>query len=178
MFYVFGAILLVSALRMMRNGEDLHDVSESFPARMVRRFVPVTPDIDKARFFLRKDGRLVRHAAVRGAGDGRAHRRGVCGRLDPGDSRGHRDPFLVFTSNAFAILGLRSLYFAVAGMMAMFRYLRYSLVLILAFVGMKMLLVSHYHVPNVISLGIILATLGIGVIASVWATRREERAES
>ncbi len=54
-----------------------------------------------------------------------------------------RDPFLVFTSNAFAILGLRSLYFAVAGLMAMFRYLRYSLVLILAFVGMKMLLVSN-----------------------------------
>ncbi len=64
-----------------------------------------------------------------------------------------RDPFLVFTSNAFAILGLRSLYFAVAGLMAMFRYLRYSLVLILAFVGVKMLLVSNYHVPNLVSLG-------------------------
>jgi tellurite resistance protein TerC len=89
-----------------------------------------------------------------------------------------RDPFLVFTSNAFAILGLRSLYFAVAGLMAMFKYLRYSLVLILAFVGVKMLLVSHFHVSNVASLSIILATLGIGIIASVWATRREERAAS
>jgi len=85
-----------------------------------------------------------------------------------------RDPFLVFSSNAFAILGLRSLYFAVAGLMAMFRYLRYSLVLILAFVGMKMLLVSTYHVPNLVSLAIILGTLGAGVLASIWATRRDE----
>jgi tellurite resistance protein TerC len=85
-----------------------------------------------------------------------------------------RDPFLVFTSNAFAILGLRSLYFAVAGLMAMFRYLRYSLVLILAFVGMKMLLVSHFHVPNLVSLAIILGTLGLGILASIWASRRDE----
>ena len=63
-------------------------------------------------------------------------------------------------------------------MMAMYRFLRYSLLLILAFVRMKMLLVSHFHVPNAISLGIILATLGVGVVASIWATRREERAES
>jgi tellurite resistance protein TerC len=58
--------------------------------------------------------------------------------------------------------------------MAMFRYLRYSLVLILAFVGMKMLLAGHYHVPNLVSLGIILGTLGVGILASLWATRREE----
>jgi tellurite resistance protein TerC len=87
-----------------------------------------------------------------------------------------RDPFLVFTSNAFAILGLRSLYFAVAGLMSMFRYLRYSLVLILAFVGVKMLLVSRYHVPNIVSLGIIVGTLAGGIIASLVATRIERAA--
>jgi tellurite resistance protein TerC len=89
-----------------------------------------------------------------------------------------RDPFLVFTSNAFAILGLRSLYFAVAGLMAMFRYLKYSLVAILAFVGVKMLLIDHFHVPNHISLAIILATLVGGIVASVWVTRREAAAEN
>jgi tellurite resistance protein TerC len=57
--------------------------------------------------------------------------------------------------------------------MAMFRYLRYSLVLILAFVGMKMLLVAHYHVPNLVSLAIILGTLGLGIVASIWASRRD-----
>jgi len=87
-----------------------------------------------------------------------------------------RDPFLVFTSNAFAILGLRSLYFAVAGLMAMFRYLRYSLVLILAFVGVKMLLVGRYHVPNLVSLGIIVGTLAGGIVASLVATRIERAA--
>ena len=87
-----------------------------------------------------------------------------------------QDPFLVFTSNAFAILGLRSLYFAVAGLMALFRYLKYSLVLILAFVGVKMLLVSIYHVPNLVSLGIIVATLAGGVLASLVAARREQAA--
>jgi tellurite resistance protein TerC len=65
------------------------------------------------------------------------------------------------------------LYFAVAGLMAMFRYLKYSLVLILAFVGLKMLLVQLYHVPNLVSLGIIVGTLAGGVLASLWATRRE-----
>jgi tellurite resistance protein TerC len=63
----------------------------------------------------------------------------------------------------------------VAGLMAMFRYLKYSLVLILAFVGVKMLMVSHFHVPNLVSLGIIAGTLAGGIAASLWATRREVR---
>ena len=84
-----------------------------------------------------------------------------------------QDPFLVFTSNAFAILGLRSLYFAVAGLMAMFKYLKYSLVMILAFVGVKMLLINKFHVPDYVSLGIIVGVLAGGVLASLWATRRE-----
>jgi tellurite resistance protein TerC len=65
----------------------------------------------------------------------------------------------------------------VAGLMAMFRYLKYSLVLILAFVGVKMLLVNHYHVPNLMSLAIIVATLGAGVLASLWATSRDGETE-
>ena len=66
-----------------------------------------------------------------------------------------QDPFIVFTSNAFAILGLRALYFAIAGLMEQFRYVKYSLVLILAFVGVKMTLMLHYHIPNLISLAVI-----------------------
>ncbi|HET7202606.1 MAG TPA: hypothetical protein VFI92_04500, partial [Steroidobacteraceae bacterium] len=173
MFYVFGAILLISALRMMRNGEDDLDIENSFPARLVRRFVPVTNEIERARFFVRREGRL--YATPLFVALVMVELTDVVFAVDsiPAILAVTRDPFLVFTSNAFAILGLRSLYFAVAGLMAMFRYLRYSLVLILAFVGMKMLLVSHYHVPNHVSLGIILATLGIGILASIWATRRE-----
>jgi tellurite resistance protein TerC len=175
MFYVFGAILLLSALRMLRSGEDVHDVGNSFPARLVRRFVPVTPELERARFFVRREGRL--YATPLFVALVMVELTDVVFAVDsiPAILAVTRDPFLVFSSNAFAILGLRSLYFAVAGLMAMFRYLRYSLVLILAFVGMKMLLVSHYHVPNLVSLGIILGTLAAGMLASIVATRRANR---
>jgi tellurite resistance protein TerC len=173
MFYVFGAVLLLSALRMLKNGDDDFDIGNSFPARLVRRFVPVTNEIERARFFVRKDERL--YATPLFVALVMVELTDVVFAVDsiPAILAVTRDPFLVFTSNAFAILGLRSLYFAVAGLMAMFRYLKYSLVLILAFVGMKMLLVSHFHVPNHISLAIILATLGVGIVASIVATRRE-----
>ena len=175
MFYVFGAILLLSALRMLRNGDEVHDVGNSFPARLVRRFVPVTPELERARFFVRREGRLF--ATPLFVALVMVELTDVVFAVDsiPAILAVTRDPFLVFSSNAFAILGLRSLYFAVAGLMAMFRYLRYSLVLILAFVGMKMLLVAHFHVPNFVSLGIILGTLAAGILASIIATRRDNR---
>jgi tellurite resistance protein TerC len=173
MFYVFGGILLLSALRMLRSDEGEHDVGNSFPARLVRRLIPVTDQIERARFFERIGGKL--YATPLFVALVMVELTDVVFAVDsiPAILAVTRDPFLVFTSNAFAILGLRSLYFAVAGLMAMFRYLRYSLVAILAFVGMKMLLVGSYHVPNLISLGIILGTLGVGIVASIWATRRE-----
>jgi tellurite resistance protein TerC len=173
MFYVFGAILLVSALRMLRDDDAERDFGTSFPARLVRRFVPVTDILDRARFFVRREGQL--YATPLFVALVMVELTDVVFAVDsiPAILAVTRDPFLVFTSNAFAILGLRSLYFAVAGLMAMFRYLRYSLVLILAFVGVKMLLVGHYHVANTVSLAIILGTLGVGILASIWATRRE-----
>jgi tellurite resistance protein TerC len=173
MFYVFGAILLISALRMLRDDEADRDFGSSFPARLVRRFVPVSENLDRARFFVRRDGIL--HATPLFVALVMVELTDVVFAVDsiPAILAVTRDPFIVFTSNAFAILGLRSLYFAVAGLMAMFRYLKYSLVLILAFVGVKMLMVSHFHVPNLVSLGIIVGTLAGGIVASMWATRRE-----
>jgi tellurite resistance protein TerC len=174
MFYVFGAILLLSALRMLRNGDDGHDVGNSFPARLVRRFVPVTPQLSGSHFFVREGGKLF--ATPLFVALVMVELTDVVFAVDsiPAILAVTRDPFLVFTSNAFAILGLRSLYFAVAGLMAMFRYLRYSLVLILAFVGVKMLLVGNFHVPNLVSLAIILGTLALGIVASVIVSRRDE----
>ena len=176
MFYVFGAVLLVSALRMLRNDDEERDFGTSFPARLVRRFIPVTGELDRARFFVRRDGRLA--ATPLFVALVMVELTDVVFAVDsiPAILAVTRDPFLVFTSNAFAILGLRSLYFAVAGLMSMFRYLRYSLVLILAFVGVKMLLVSRFHVPNMVSLGIIVGTLAGGIIASLVATRIERAA--
>jgi len=176
MFYVFGAILLLSALRMLRDEEEERDFGASLPARLVRRVIPVTDDIERARFFERRGGRL--HATPLFVALVMVELTDVVFAVDsiPAILAVTRDPFIVFTSNAFAILGLRSLYFAVAGLMAMFRYLKYSLVLILAFVGMKMLVVSHYHVPNLVSLGIIVGTLAGGIAASLFATWREAKA--
>jgi tellurite resistance protein TerC len=175
MFYVFGAILIVSALRMLRDEDEERDFGSSVPARLVRRFVPVTEELDRARFFVRRDGRL--HATPLFVALVMVELTDVVFAVDsiPAILAVTRDPFIVFTSNAFAILGLRSLYFAVAGLMAMFRYLKYSLVLILAFVGVKMLLVQVYHVPNLVSLGIIVGTLAGGIFASLLATWREAR---
>jgi tellurite resistance protein TerC len=177
MFYVFGAILLVSALRMLRDDDGQPDVANSLPAKLVRRFVPVTPELDRARFFVRRDGQL--YATPLFVALVMVELTDVMFAVDsiPAILAVTRDPFLVFTSNAFAILGLRSLYFAVAGLMAMFRYLRYSLVLILGFVGIKMLLVNHVHLPNALSLAVIVGTLLAGIAASVWATRREQRGD-
>ena len=84
-----------------------------------------------------------------------------------------RDPFLVFTSNVFAILGLRSLYFALAGAMSRFRYLKMSLVFVLAFVGVKMLLSHHYTIPTLVSLSFILGILVVGVAASMVGSGKD-----
>src|SRR5690606_8440008 len=86
-----------------------------------------------------------------------------------------RDPVLVFTSDVFAILGLRSLYFAIAPLMDKFRYLKLSLVFVLAFVGVKMILSHHEPIPTQVSLSIIVGILAIGVLASAVAAARESR---
>ena len=88
-----------------------------------------------------------------------------------------QDPFIVFTSNAFAILGLRSLYFAIAGLMVMFKYIKISLIFILGFVGVKMMLHHHLEIPHAVSLGAIVGFLVIGIIASLMSARREGPAQ-
>jgi tellurite resistance protein TerC len=167
MFYVFGGILLVSAARMLRTEEEEYDPSSSVLVRLARKVYPVTDQLDGERFFTRVDGRkaatplfvtllFIDFADVVFAVDS-----------IPAIFAVTQDPFLVFTSNAFAILGLRSLYFAIAGMMAMFHYLKLSLVFILGFIGVKLILVHHYKIPDGISLAVIVGMLAIGVLASV-----------
>jgi tellurite resistance protein TerC len=167
MFYVFGAILLLSALRMLKEDAGEYDPSRSLIVRAVRAVFPLSEQLDGQRFFTRVSGRLtatplfvalilVDFADVVFAVDS-----------IPAILAVTQDPFIVFTSNAFAILGLRALYFAIAGLMEQFRYVKYSLVLILAFVGVKMTLMLHYHIPNLISLAVIVALLAGGVLASI-----------
>lgn len=87
-----------------------------------------------------------------------------------------QDPFIVFTSNVFAILGLRSLYFALAGLMNKFQYLKISLVFILAYVGAKMLLEHHYDIPIPVTLGVIGGILAVGILASIFGAGKNTEA--
>jgi tellurite resistance protein TerC len=174
MFYVFGAVLLLTAARMLKSEEDQFDPGKSVLVKVARRIFPVADRLDGDRFFTRESGALaatplfvtlllVDFADVVFAVDS-----------IPAIFAVTQDPFIVFTSNAFAILGLRSLYFAIAGLMMMFKYLKLSLIFVLAFVGVKMMLHLHYEIPHLLSLAVIVGFLMIGVIASLWVTRKEK----
>lgn len=175
MFYVFGGILLLSAARMLKSDEEQFDPSKSVLVRIARRVYPVTERLDGERFFTMENGKraatplfvtllLVDFADVVFAVDS-----------IPAIFAVTQDAFIVFTSNAFAILGLRSLYFAIAGLMVMFKYIKISLIFILAFVGVKMMLHHHMQIPHAISLGVIVGFLAIGIVASLMSSRRERQ---
>ncbi|HSN71501.1 MAG TPA: TerC family protein [Steroidobacteraceae bacterium] len=178
MFYVFGLVLLFSAARLLVQQEEHIDFESSRLLRMARRIYPTTDQLHGEKFFVRLDGRLT--ATPMFLALVLVESTDLMFAVDsiPAIFAVTQDPFLVFTSNAFAILGLRSLYFAVAGLMAMFRYLKISLVFILAFVGVKMLLLQHYKIPNAVSLSVIAGLLAIGIIASLWAMRLDRRDDS
>lgn len=168
MNYVFGAILIVTAVRMLMTGEDdgVHP-ERNFLVRIARRFYPVATHLDGEKFFTKVDGKsamtpLFLVLLVVESSD-------VLFAIDsiPAIFAVTKEPFLVFTSNIFAILGLRSLYFALAAMIDKFRYLKASLVFLLAFVGVKLLVQHHFHIPTVLSLLIIAGILGVGIVASL-----------
>jgi TerC family integral membrane protein len=172
--YVFGAFLLFTAVRIARHsGVEVHP--ERNPVlRFVRKVIPSTNDYDGQKLFSRRTGRLL--ATPLFAVLVLIEATDVVFAVDsvPAILAVSREPFIVFASNAFAILGLRSLYFLLAGMANRFRYLKVGLGVILAFVGLKMLLARFYHVPVSVSLGVIALVL----LVAVWASLRAERRSS
>jgi tellurite resistance protein TerC len=174
--YAFGILLLGTAVKMLMSRHDNLEPDRSLLVRVVRRWIPVTPELHGGRFLTRVDGRLAATPLflvllLVEATD-------VVFAVDsvPAIFAVTRDPFLVFTSNVFAILGLRSLYFALAGAMTRFRFLKMSLVFVLAFVGVKMLLAHYYHFPTFVSLSVILGILAVGVAASLLGGHRHTAA--
>jgi tellurite resistance protein TerC len=173
--YVFGAFLLYTALKVARGATaDVHP-EQNRVLRVVRRLVPSTPDYDGQKLFTRRTGALL--ATPLFAVLVLIESTDVVFAVDsiPAVLAVTREPFIVFASNAFAILGLRALYFCLAGMANRLRYLNLGLGVILAFVGLKMLLAGVIHVPTPISLGFVAAVLGITVAASLHADRRRRR---
>lgn len=165
--YVLGAILLFSAASMLVVRHDTAALKENFIIRLVRRIYPVTEEFHGSRFFVNVNG--VRTATPLFLALVLVETSDVTFAIDsiPAIFAITRDPFIVFTSNVFAILGLRSLYFVLAGLMEKFRYIKISLVFLLAYIGVKMMLVHVYPIPNLVSLAVIGGILSVGIIASL-----------
>jgi tellurite resistance protein TerC len=172
--YVFGAFLLFTAWRIARH-DDAEIHPENNPVlRLVQRVIPSTPELDGQKLFTSKHGRLL--ATPLFAVLILVETTDVVFAVDsiPAILAVSREPFIVFASNAFAILGLRALYFLLAGMAGRFRYLNAGLGVILAFVGVKMLLAEVYHMPTWLSLSVIALVLTV----TIWASLRAERNEA
>ena len=169
--YVFGGFLVVTGIRMaVQQDKEIHP--ERNPVlRLAKRLMPVTTSYDGDRFFTMLGGR--RAATPLFVALLLVETTDLIFAVDsiPAILAITQDPFIVYTSNVFAILGLRSLYFALAGVVRMFHYLSIGLAGVLVFVGGKMLLVDVVKVPTALSLGVIAAILGVSVVASVLRPR-------
>jgi tellurite resistance protein TerC len=167
LLYVFGGFLVLTAVKLLLQRDTEADPRDSWSVRTLSRIIPVTHDDTTGAFVVRRDGRryatpLLLALVVLEATD-------VVFAIDsiPAVFAITTDPFLVFTSNIFAILGLRSMYFLLASVIAKLRYLKIGLSAILAFVGMKMVLAGVVKIPVLASLGVIAAILAVSVIASL-----------
>jgi tellurite resistance protein TerC len=169
--YLFGALLLFTAWRMVTAGTENVDPSANPVLKLMRRLIPVTDEFEGQAFFTRRNGKL--WATPLFAALVVIETSDIMFAIDsvPAILAITQDTFIVFTSNAFAIMGLRSLYFMLAGLIDRFEYLKYGLAALLAFAGIKMLLSDLFHIDVWISLGIILAILVVSVVVSLLATR-------
>ncbi len=175
--YVFGAFLIFTGVRMAFHKDDQELHPEDNPLiKLCRRFMPVVPEYHGQKFFVRQAGKLaatplfivllmVESTDLIFAVDSIPAILGIS-----------RDPFIVFTSNIFAILGLRALYFLLAGVVEKFRYLKYGLSAVLVFIGFKMVIEGFYKIPVTWSLGVVATILTISIAASLWRSHREEQA--
>jgi len=174
--YVFGLFLVITGIRMaFGNDEDDVHPERNIVVKFFKRFFPVVPDYHEQHFFVRI-GRK-RYATLLFIVLIVVETTDLVFAVDsiPAVFAVTRDPFIVYTSNVFAILGLRSLYFALAGMMNMFYYLRLGLSVVLTFVGLKMIAEPFIDVPIGIALGVVAGVLAASVIASLIRVRRLER---
>jgi tellurite resistance protein TerC len=173
--YVFGAFLLFTGIRMaLHRNREIHP--EHNPVlKLVRRLVPVTNDYHEGHFFVRHAGKLM--ATPLFLVLVLVETTDLIFAVDsiPAIFAVTEDPFLVYTSNIFAILGLRSLYFVLAGVMDKLVYLKLGLSAILVFVGAKMLLTEVYKIPATVSLLVVLSMLAVTIAASLRKSRRDAR---
>ncbi|NLK25728.1 MAG: TerC family protein [Euryarchaeota archaeon] len=175
--YIFGAFLIFTSLRMIfKKDEKPVEPDKNIMVRMFRKIMPVTKGYEGDKFFVRKEdenGKMALWATPMFVALLVVESTDIVFAVDsiPAILGITTDPFIVFSSNAFAILGLRSMYFALSHVMGAFCYLKYGLAGILSFVGIKMLTAEIFHIPVLMSLAIIIAILAVTIIASLIRTR-------
>jgi tellurite resistance protein TerC len=169
--YLFGLFLLITAARMLLRKHPARDFREGWVLRICRRILPITRDFQEQHFKVHVDGRwmltpLALTMIVIEITD-------LIFAVDsiPAVLAITRDPFIAYTSNICAILGLRSLYFLLAGLMNRFVYLRTGLALVLAFVGIKMMIADYVPLPRVLSLGVVVMILAVTIAISMFKTQ-------
>lgn len=168
---IFGIFLIIAGLKMAFQKDEKVEPDKNPVVKFVKKFLPITPEYHGSMFFIKLNGLFATPLFIVLI---------VIETTDlvfafdsiPAILAITHDPFIVFTSNAFAILGLRALYFALAGFMDKFYYLKIGLSVILVFIGMKMLVSTVFHISTVISLLVILLLLTISIIASIIHTKR------
>jgi tellurite resistance protein TerC len=174
LLYVFGAILIITAIQMIRDeGKDLKPEA-NWALRFFQRFLPFGHELHEGEFLIQDGARwvatpLLATLLVIEASD-------LLFAVDsiPAVLAISRDPFIVFSSNVFAILGLRSLYFVLHGVMGLFHYLKYGLGVVLIFIGIKMLLTDVFPIHTAISLGVVALCLAVSIACSVWLAPSHE----
>lgn len=175
LLYVFGAFLLFTGVKMALAKENDSGIGDKPLVRWIRSHLRMTDKIESERFFTRKNGVLfatplllvlilVELSDVIFAVDS-----------IPAIFAVTTDPFIVLTSNLFAILGLRAMYFLLAGVAERFSMLKYGLSVILVFIGVKMLIVDFYHIPVAISLGVVGGILAVTLLINAWVNRQHDK---
>ena len=175
MIYVFGVFLIYTGIKMLKDEEKHIEIEANPMIVFVKKFWKITPNFDGENFRTKINGVwyftplflvliMIETTDIIFAVDS-----------IPAILAITPDPYIVFTSNVFAILGLRSLYFALNGIMEMFEYINYALSGILVFVGIKMIAAGWYHIPTIISISIILGLLILSVVASIYFPRKNKK---
>ena len=180
--YVFGAFVVFAGVKMFFSKQEMVQPEKNLVLRLVRKFFPVAPDFDGQKFLTRLNGRLALTPLMLVLV--LVETTDLIFAVDsvPAVFSVTRKAFIVFTSNVFAIIGLRSMYFLLVGALGYFRYLKIGLSVVLAFIGAKMLLDPHGHppewfqieIPTAVSLLVVAAILAISIALSITAARREK----
>lgn len=175
MIYVFGFFLIYTGLKMLKDEEKTIDIEHNPMIKLVKKFFKITKEFDGQNFRTHHAG--VNHFTPLFLVLIMIETTDIIFAIDsiPAILAITPDPYIVFTSNVFAILGLRSLYFALNGIMEMFEYINYALSGILVFVGVKMVIATWYHIPTIISVAVIFGLLISSIVASIYFPRKNKK---